>query len=141
MIISRKLTLSENQTIRATGAVLSTDVLAWPPTAVPPGESAAFPRDMGSVEPGPVFIQVTEDFNNATSVLVELITAATGDMAGATVLASAQATLAQLKAGFRFPLLTMPAGAMNTFFAARYTVTGTAPTTGRITATLGTGDV
>jgi hypothetical protein len=81
----------------------------------------------------PLLIQVVEDFNNATSVKVGVQTSATEDFSSVTTLVEATLALADLKAGKKFPIKSVPAGNKG-FMRLYYTVTGTAPTTGKITA-------
>ena len=84
-------------------------------------------------KPIPLLIQVTEDFNNVTSLKVGIQTAADEDFTSPTTLVEATLELTALKAGKKFPIKEIPAGNKG-YVRMYYTVTGTAPTTGAITA-------
>ena len=90
-------------------------------------------REISFGTPVPLMIMVMEDFNNLTSLKVAVETSETDDMADAVELASATVALANLKEGKILPLNFMPAGNKG-FVQLKYTVTGTAPTTGKISA-------
>ena len=84
-------------------------------------------------KPIPLLIQVTEDFNNVTSLKVGIQTAADEGFTSPTTLVEATLELTALKAGKKFPIKEIPAGNKG-YVRMYYTVTGTAPTTGAITA-------
>ena len=90
-------------------------------------------REISFGTPVPLMIMVMEDFNNLTSLKVAVETSETANMASAVELASATVALANLKEGKILPLNFMPAGNKG-FVQLKYTVTGTAPTTGKISA-------
>lgn len=90
-------------------------------------------REISFGTPVPLMIMVMEDFNNLTSLKVAVETSETADMASAIELASATVVLADLKTGKIIPLNFMPAGNKG-FVRLKYTVSGTAPTTGKISA-------
>lgn len=81
----------------------------------------------------PLLIQVVEDFNNLTSLKVGIQTDDNAAFSSAKTLAEATLLLADLKAGAKFPIIEVPAGNEG-YMRLYYTVTGTAPTTGKITA-------
>ena len=119
MLFDSQSIFSENQAIAAT--TVSQNIINM-------GEGeAAFGT------PKPLVIQVNEDFNNLTSLTVDVETASDEDFSSPTVLQSSTALLADLKTGFSFPITVLPKG-NKSYMRLKYTVTGTAPTTGKITA-------
>ena len=82
--------------------------------------------------PVPLLIQVVEDFAGLTSLKVEVQTSATEDFASPKTLVAAEAALAELQAGFTFPIIQLPKGNLG-YMRIKYTPTGSA-TAGAITA-------
>lgn len=83
--------------------------------------------------PLPLLIQVVESFAGATSVKVAVQTSATEEFSSPTTLAETAAVPgADLKAGYRFPIVFVPKGNKG-YLKLVYTVNGTA-TAGKITA-------
>ncbi len=119
MLFDSQSIFSENQAITATA--VSQNIIN-----MGKGEAA-----FGT--PKPLVIQVNEDFNNLTSLTVDVETASDEDFSSSTVLQSSTALLADLKTGFSFPITVLPKGNKG-YMRLKYTVTGTAPTTGKITA-------
>lgn len=135
MIFDRTEQFSDRQPITATTA--STNVWDTGAPGTSYGHAASMRRDMGKGEEVPIAIRVVESFNNLTSLSVAYQVA---DDAGftqnaTTVLTGGPYTLAQLQAG-AFHILPdeIPIGADRRYHRLLYTVTGTAPTLGRITA-------
>lgn len=139
MILDANLIFSENQAITATA--ISTNVIEWAANGIPYGEAAAIARNLGAGTPIPLLIQVVQTFNTLTSLTFTLETADNAALSsGAVVLASSGAVpLASLVAGFR-PTFTrfLPDGTLKPFLGLRYTVAGTNPTLGQISAALAT---
>ena len=124
MRIDNEMLFSDNQKITANAA--STNVVKLASTEHGLTE-VAFGKSI------PLLIQVTEDFNNLTSLKVGVQTASDEEFTSLTTLVEATLELASLKTGKKFPIKEIPAG--NKGYARMYyTVTGTAPTTGAITA-------
>jgi hypothetical protein len=94
-------------------------------------------RDVGAGETSTVLVLVTEAFNNLTDLTVAMQTSTTENFASPVQLTAATLPLASLTVSTRFPITTVPRGVLR-YVRLYYTVTGTAPTTGRITAGLGT---
>ncbi len=92
-------------------------------------------REIAAGNPVPLLVTVKEDFNNLTSLKVSVETSASSDMSGAVELASSTVELANLKKGKMMPVSFMPAGNKG-FVRLKYTVTGTAPTKGKVSAYL-----
>jgi mRNA-degrading endonuclease toxin of MazEF toxin-antitoxin module len=94
-------------------------------------------RDVSAGETSTVLVLVTEAFNNLTDLTVAMQTSTTENFASPVQLTAATLPLASLTVSTRFPITTVPRGVLR-YVRLYYTVTGTAPTTGRITAGLGT---
>jgi hypothetical protein len=123
-ILDRMNLFSNDQAITASAA--STDVLDLRAVA-----------DVGAGEPVEVLIQVVESFSDLTSLTATLQTAADEAFTSPVQLTAATLPLAGLTAGARFPITTVPRGSLR-YLRLYYTVAGSAPTTGKITAGAGT---
>ncbi len=93
--------------------------------------------DIGKGEPVELLVQVVEDFAGATSVAVAVQTCDTKNGTFADIVTTNPVLLADLKAGFRFPIKCLPIGIKN-YLQLNYVVSGTA-TAGAITAGIVTG--
>lgn len=120
MLFDAKLLMSSNQAITATAA--STDVIDR-------GDS----KDVGKAGDVPIAVQVTEAFNNLTSLAIAIQTDSDSAFGSAVTLATVTVALADLKAGYQLPVITLPQGCKR-YLRLNYTVTGIAPTTGKVTA-------
>lgn len=138
MILSLNLTLSDKQAITATA--ISTNVIDLGEAGTPEGWTNPVSFDQGKGCAVPLNIQVMETFNNLTSLTVEAIVSATSAMSSPTVLLSQTVPAAGLVKGARFNINVIPTGSDQRYFALRYTVTGTAPTTGQISAAVTAGN-
>ena len=96
-------------------------------------------RDIGPGEPLPLNIQVTEAFNNLTSLKVAVEEDDNSAFSSAVEVVSATLLLADLVVGARFPIHYAPRNSER-HMRLYYTVVGTAPTTGKIHAGFQTGD-
>ena len=130
MIFSAQQLLSDQQAVTATA--ISTNVIDVGLPGTPYGAQAAFTQDIGKGGKVPFLVQVTEDFNNLTSLTVAIETGSTASLG--TVVLSQTILLADLKAGKQMSLDCLPNDISEQYVGVRYTVTGTAPTTGKITA-------
>lgn len=90
-------------------------------------------REIAFGTPVPLLVMVNEDFNNLTNLKVAIKTAKTEDMADAVELASSTVQADNLKQGNIIPLNFMPAGNKG-YVQLEYTITGSVPTTGKLTA-------
>ena len=124
MRIDNEMIFSDNQKLTASAA--STNIVKLAST-----ENGLTEVAFG--KPIPLLIQVTEDFNNLTSLKVGVQTSDDEDFSSPTTLVEATLELASLKAGKKFPIKEIPAGNKG-YARLYYTVTGTTPTTGAITA-------
>lgn len=132
MIFSQNLIYSDKQAITADAA--STNIIDHGANGFVYGSTTALNRDQGKGSKIPIVIQVTEDFNNLTSLTVNF--EVDNDVAfGSPKIVMSQTILAaNLKAGRQFSIDVMPLGADERYSRIYYDPTGTAPTLGRITA-------
>lgn len=127
MILDRQTLLSDRQAITATAG--STDQIDLSPRA------SGLVRDIGPGNNLPLFVQVVEGFNNLTSLTVSLQVDEDSAFGSPKTVATTPAILlAQLVAGYKFNLDYVPRGTDERYMRLLYTVAGTAPTLGRITA-------
>lgn len=137
MILDKTLTFSENQAITATA--ISTNVIEFPDNGTVIYEAAAIPRNLGPGNELPLLIQVTESFNTLTSLTITLESSAAAGLTSSTVhWTSGAIPLASLVAGYKAKIRIMPDGVLGKYLGLRYTVAGTDPTTGKVTAALAT---
>lgn len=122
MLLDMETLFSDAQAITVTAA--STNVIHT---------AAGKLKEIAFGTPLPLLIQVIEEFKGCTSVKVAVQTSATEDFAAPVVLAETAAIpVADLVAGYRFPINFMPKGNLG-FTRLYYTVAGTA-TAGKIDA-------
>lgn len=128
MIFDLQTLLSNAQAITATAP--STNVIDLGPI------NAGFSRDVGKGNDIPIRLQVVEAFNNLTSLQIDLQVAddAAFTQNVTTVWTSGALLLAVLAAGYVSILEDVPRRTNRRFMRFNYTVTGVAPTTGKITA-------
>lgn len=110
---------------KITGATVSTNVVKMAST-----ENGLTEIAFGT--PIPFVAQVVETFEGLTSLKVEIQTAATEDFEDAKTLVAAEAPVADLVAGYKFPIIQLPKGNLG-YMRIKYTPSGTA-TAGAITA-------
>ncbi len=123
MLLDQQNIFSEAQAIKSTKA--SDNVIKMTP--------AGQLKEVAYGTPKPLLFQVVETFEGATSVKVAVETSETADFsAKVTLTETAAIPGANLVAGYRFPILQVPAGNLG-YMRAYYIVDGTA-TAGKITA-------
>lgn len=132
MIFDRTLLLSNAQAITASAP--STDILDLGATGTVYRAASALIRDVGKGQDVAFDIQVVEDFNSLTSLTVTLQTDDNTGFTSPRDVQSATLLLADLKAGKTSTIVRLPPGVNERYVRVFYTVTGTAPTTGRVTA-------
>ena len=121
MILDKESLFSDDQAITATAA--STNVV-----------DLGVSRDIGKGIPVPVLIQVTADFATLTSLTAEIQTSDDEAFSSSDTLATSGAiAAADLVAGYQFPVQYMPINTKR-YVRVNYTVAGTAPTAGTVTA-------
>ncbi|MCP5056177.1 MAG: hypothetical protein GY937_05550 [bacterium] len=130
MIFSIQNLFSDDQAI--TGDADSTNVIDLGVAGTPYGGAAALHQDIGKGAGVPILIQVTEAFNTLTSLTITISTGATTALG--TSVASVTIALADLVVGAQVPIMVLPNGIVERYLGVEYAVTGTDPTTGKITA-------
>lgn len=130
MIFSAQQIFSDDQAITASAD--STNVIDLGAAGTPYGGAAALNQDIGKGAKIPILIQVTEAFNNLTSLEIKISTGATTAL-GTTVI-SKVVLLADLVVGYQFPVDVLPNEITEQYLGVEYVVVGTAPTTGKVTA-------
>lgn len=136
MILSAQQLFSDDQAITASAD--STNVIDLGVAATPYGAVAALNNDKGKGNKVPVLIQVTEAFNNATSLEIKISVGATTALG--TTLVSRVVPLADLVLGYQFPVDVLPNGVDQRYLGVEYVVVGTAPTLGKVTAGISMGN-
>jgi hypothetical protein len=133
MIFDKQSLLSDKQAI--TADTVSTNVIDTGANGTVYGASGPLGRDNGKGTKIPLLIQVVEDFNTLTSLEIKVVVDDNAAMSSPkTVATTGVILLADLKAGKQFSIDTIPLGTDDRYIALSYDVTGTAPTTGRISA-------
>jgi hypothetical protein len=134
MILDDTLVLSDAQAITADAA--STNIIDLGAAGTAYGHSAAVRRDVGIGTHIPLLLIVTEAFNTLTSLTV--IVQVDNDAAFGSpkeVARSAAIPLASLVAGYTFPFpAELPEGTDERYLRLYYDVTGSNPSTGKVTA-------
>lgn len=130
-ILNTQELFSDDQAITATAA--STNVLDFGTPGTWVHSTVAIVDDKGN-SCIPLAIQVTEDFNNLTSLKIALETDDNAAFGSATEVYSETILLADLVAGKKSAVRFIPFGTDEQYARLKYTVTGTAPSTGKITA-------
>lgn len=126
MIFDQQTLLSDAQSVLATAA--STNVIDLGPI------KSGLVRDIGKGQPIPLRIQVVETYNTLTSLTFALQVDDNEAFSSAKTVWSQVVVLADLKAGKVIVPEWIPRGTDERYMRLNYTVTGTAPTTGKITA-------
>ena len=136
MIVDNTLVLSDSQAVTATAR--STNIIDIQAAGTPWGATNAVRRDIGIATEIPLLIEITEGFNNLTSLTVQLEVDDDPAFGSPRVVAVGPATLVgNLGIGARisFPA-ELPEGTSERFLGLRYTVTGVAPTLGKVFAAI-----
>ncbi|SWI82757.1 Uncharacterised protein [Klebsiella pneumoniae] len=120
MLLDQQALFSAAQAITATAA--STNVI-----------DTGSNKDVGKYGDIPLLIQVVEGFNNLTSLTVTVQTDDNSAFSSAADVLSMTIPLASLVLGYKSPVITLPMK-MERYIRLNYTVTDTAPTTGKVTA-------
>ena len=117
MILSNQQIFSDDQAITATA--ISTNVIDLGAAGTPFDAAAALNQDIGKGTPIPLLVQVTETFDNLTSLLIAIETGATTSLG--TVVISKSVLLADLVVGYQFPLIVLPKDITERYLGMRYT--------------------
>ena len=133
MIIDASLLLSDSQSITASAA--STNSIDVGGTGSPFGSAIPLPADVALANSLPIAVNVTQAFNNLTSLAIALQVspdnATWTEVATRTYLAAELAAVGQLNFPARLPI-----GTNKRYVQLNYTVNGTPPTTGKIFAAI-----
>lgn len=134
MIFDKENLFCENQAITADAP--STNVIDLGQPGKPAGHLGPLIRDIGPGNPIEVWVSVTESFNTLTSLAVGVEVDSDPAFGSPKVVTKTEAVpLASLVAGYRFKELSfVPDGTDERYFRLNFDVTGTAPTTGKVTA-------
>ncbi len=130
MIFSAQQLFSDDQAITASAD--STNVIDLGVAGTPYGAVAALNQDVGKGAKVPFLVQVTEVFNNLTSLEVKISTGATTAL-GTTII-SQTILLADLVVGKQMSIDVLPNDITERYLGIEYVVVGTAPTTGKVTS-------
>ena len=126
MILDKQSLFSDAQAITATAA--STNLIDLGPL------DAGLKVDFGKGQKVPILVQVVETFNNLTSLKIDIELDTTTTVTPDKTITLGTYLLADLVAGFQINWDILPKGLNMRYAQLKYTVTGTAPTTGKITA-------
>jgi hypothetical protein len=131
MILDNTNIFSDGQAITATAN--STNVIDLGAAGTPVGASVAIARDIGVGNEINVFCNVTQAFNNLTSLKIALVSDDNTSLSSAKEIASRTYALAEINATkqLKFPA-RIPMGADEQYLGLVFTVTGTAPTQGKV---------
>jgi hypothetical protein len=139
MILDQTVLLSDEQAIVATAA--STDYLDLGATGTPKLRNAtALIRNISKGEPIPFLVQITEAFNTLTSLTVAIQTDDNTSFSSPTTVYSESIVLASLTLGARINIDVLPKNVKERYMRMYYTVVGTAPTLGKVTAGVSMGN-
>ncbi len=130
MILSAQQLFSDDQAITANAD--STNVIDLGVAGTPYGAAAALNADVGKGAKVPILIQITEAFNNLTSIEVRISTGTAATLG--TTIASEVILLTDAVVGKQMVINVLPDQITERYLGIEYVVVGVAPTTGRITA-------
>jgi hypothetical protein len=137
MILDNQTLFSDQQAITATAG--STNVIDLKANGIPYGNVEAIKRDIGKGDPVPLLVQVTQTFNTLTSLEFKVQTSDDPAFGSGNVdhYTSGAVLLASLVAGYKINTSILPEGGaagMKRYMRLLYTVAGTNPTLGKVTA-------
>lgn len=136
MIFDRTSQFSDGQAIVASARSTNIRALGGPAT-LPGPYGGTLIRDIGPGTEIPLWVGVTQSFNNLTSLSISVqVDDNAAFSSPKTVYTSPTYTLAELQAGAKRNMLpdTIPLGTNEGYVSLFYTVVGTPPTLGKITA-------
>lgn len=137
MILDSQNLMSDQQAIVATA--VSTNVLDLRPVGIAK-KTQQLVRDIGSGSKVPLLIQVTEDFDALTSLTIDLQVSADEAFSSPISVVSESVLLADLLEGRQSPIGEVPIHTDQPFMRMAYTVVGSNPTVGKITAGISGGN-
>jgi hypothetical protein len=137
MILDKQSLFSDKQAITVTAA--STNQIDLGATGTPVSGVSALKSDLG-ISDVPLLIQVTETFATLTSLKVGVqVDNDVSFGSPKTVVESPAVAAADLKAGYKVPIVWVPRGTDERYLRLYYTVAGSDATAGKITAGITTG--
>ena len=131
MILDNSVLFSDKQAITATANSTNHIDLGVPGVTY---NGVTLRKNVGLGNKIPLLIQVNQSFNNLTSLAIVMQSATDSAFTSPVEEFRSVVLLADLVAGYIHPLEFFPKGKTERYFRLRYEVTGTAPTTGTITA-------
>lgn len=131
-IFDTTLQFSNAQAVTAT--VASTNLIDLGATGTSYGHAAALLRDNGIGARVPLLAQIVEAFNNLTSIDIALEGSIDEAFTSPVVIENQTILLAAAVLGRQLKLDFLPRGTIYRYLRMKYTVAGSAPTTGKITA-------
>jgi hypothetical protein len=132
MIFDKTLQFSNAQAITATA--VSTNVIDLGAMGIIKGDTAAIDREIARNIDIPLLVQVVETFNNLTSLAITVESASDEAFTSPKSIALGTMLLADLVAGAKPPFTQFPIGMEHRYVRLKYTVAGSNPTAGKITA-------
>lgn len=132
MIFDRTLLFSNAQAITASAA--STDIVDLGATGRVYGAAADLSRDIGKGQQIPIDIQVVEAFNTLTSLTIAIQCATDAAFTTPKNVQQQSLLLAELTLGRVSSMVIVPPGLNLRYMRIFYTVVGTNPTLGKVTA-------
>jgi len=130
MILSAQQLFSDDQAITASAD--STNVIDLGVAGTPFDAAAALNQDIGKGAKIPFLAQVTEAFDNLTTLEIKISTGATTALG--TTIVSEVIALADLVVGKQMVIDVLPNDITERYLGIEYVVVGTAPTVGKVTA-------
>lgn len=131
MILDQNTIFSDKQAIVATANSTNSIDLQAPGVTY---DGVQLRKNFGVGGKIPLLIMLTQAFNNLTSLDIVVQTATDAAFTSPVEHIRMKVLLADLKKGYKTPIEVVPQGVKNRYMRLRYEVTGTAPTTGAITA-------
>lgn len=135
MIFDNQGIFSDDQDLAGAGSVASTNYINLGAPGTPYGAAAALEADMGKGNRIPIAILVTEAFTTLDSLKVAVqVDDNTSFSSATTVIESETYAPAALVAGFKFPIIYVPIKTNERYLRLYYTIAGSNPGAGMITA-------
>lgn len=132
-IFSKNQEFSVAQVI--TAGAISTNVIDLGQPGTPAYAQGPIVRDIGKGTPIPILIQVVQDFATLTSLTIHIETSDNADLSSSDIaLTIGTIPLANLVAGYKVALQFLPNNINRRYLGLRYSIGGSNPTAGAITA-------
>lgn len=137
-VTSKELTFSDDQALTANA--VSTNVIDLGAVGTPPAphNGGPIPRKVGSGDPIPLLIQVTEDFTGTSPTLKATVEISDDEAFSSPVSVGESVTLSDPKAGDKLSVSWLPQDIDKRYVRLNYTVGGTSPS-GKVFAGIASG--